>query len=79
MPKFENKLTFEQKELKKILRHGDRVEIQNRTGLSKQAVYQTLTGGRLATPAVWQAAADIINERKNAEKKLNESVKNAIS
>lgn len=79
MPIIENELTFSQKELKKFLRHGDRVAIQRKTKLSKQAVYQTLTGGRLAINAVWEAAAAIVNERKEAQKKLDEIINNAIS
>lgn len=79
MPKKQNELTFYQKELKKILQHGDRTEIQKMTGLSKQAVYQTLKGGRLAIASVWEAAAQIIKERKKAQKKLDETIKDAIS
>ena len=79
MPKKENTLTFHQKKLKNFLQRGDRVEIQKRTGLSKQAVYQTITGGRLNVLEVWRVLAEIVRERKKMQKKIMKNIKNAIS
>jgi hypothetical protein len=79
MPIIQKELTFLQKELKKILQHGDRVTIQKQTGLSKQAVYQTLKGGRLNCDAVWIAAAELVESRKTAKINLDELIKQAIS
>lgn len=79
MPIIQKELTFLQKELKKFLQHGDRVIIQKQTGLSKEAVYQTLRGGRLNCDAVWIAVAELVKSRKKAQKKLDETIKDAIS
>jgi len=61
--------------LRSELKHGDYVIIANKTGLSKQTIWNHLNN-QVQTPSLMiiQAAIEVVNERKKQTQKLAEAI-----
>ena len=81
MPKNETKLkklTKNQESLKNFLRHGDVKLLAETTGYGISTVYQALRG-EIQKIDIWNALAQIVGERRKAERDLDKTIKDAIS